>query len=308
MANPRSLTGQYLSGARRSRCPPSAARSTRTRTLKRHRRTRQQPARTSPPRSRSARFTCITGVSGGGKSTLLIDTLYKAVARRLNNAREHPAPLRQARRPRAPRQGHRHRPVAHRPHAALEPRDLHRRLHADPRAGSPGLPEAQGARLRARALLVQRQGRPLRGLPGRRRHQDRDALPARRLRHLRRLQGQALQPRDAGGHLPRQVHRRRARHDGRGRRRVLQGRAADPRQAGDAGTASASATSTSASRRRRSRAARRSASSCPRSCPAAPPGARSTSSTSPPPACTSTTWRSSWRCCTSWSTPATRWW
>jgi len=35
-------------------------------------------------------FTCITGVSGGGKSTLLIDTLYKAVARRLNNAREHP--------------------------------------------------------------------------------------------------------------------------------------------------------------------------------------------------------------------------
>jgi excinuclease ABC subunit A len=37
-------------------------------------------------------FTCITGVSGGGKSTLLIDTLYKAVARRLNGAREHPAP------------------------------------------------------------------------------------------------------------------------------------------------------------------------------------------------------------------------
>ena len=25
-------------------------------------------------------FTCITGVSGGGKSTLVIDTLYKAVA------------------------------------------------------------------------------------------------------------------------------------------------------------------------------------------------------------------------------------
>ena len=35
-------------------------------------------------------FTCVTGVSGGGKSTLLIDTLYKAVARRLNSAREHP--------------------------------------------------------------------------------------------------------------------------------------------------------------------------------------------------------------------------
>jgi excinuclease ABC subunit A len=37
-------------------------------------------------------FTCVTGVSGGGKSTLLIDTLYKALARRLNNASDAPAP------------------------------------------------------------------------------------------------------------------------------------------------------------------------------------------------------------------------
>ncbi len=37
-------------------------------------------------------FTCVTGVSGGGKSTLLIDTLYKALARRLNGAHEAPAP------------------------------------------------------------------------------------------------------------------------------------------------------------------------------------------------------------------------
>ena len=37
-------------------------------------------------------FTCITGVSGGGKSTLLVDTLYKALARRLNGASEAPAP------------------------------------------------------------------------------------------------------------------------------------------------------------------------------------------------------------------------
>ena len=37
-------------------------------------------------------FTCITGVSGGGKSTLVVDTLYKAAARRLNGALEHPAP------------------------------------------------------------------------------------------------------------------------------------------------------------------------------------------------------------------------
>src|SRR5687767_4177204 len=35
-------------------------------------------------------FIGVTGVSGGGKSTLIIETLYKAVARRLNGAREHP--------------------------------------------------------------------------------------------------------------------------------------------------------------------------------------------------------------------------
>ena len=37
-------------------------------------------------------FTCITGVSGGGKSTFTIETLYKAAARRLNNASDAPAP------------------------------------------------------------------------------------------------------------------------------------------------------------------------------------------------------------------------
>ncbi|NDC60113.1 MAG: ATP-binding cassette domain-containing protein, partial [Alphaproteobacteria bacterium] len=37
-------------------------------------------------------FTCVTGVSGGGKSTLTLETLYKAAARRLNGAAEAPAP------------------------------------------------------------------------------------------------------------------------------------------------------------------------------------------------------------------------
>ena len=37
-------------------------------------------------------FTCITGVSGGGKSTFTIETLYKTAAMRLNGARENPAP------------------------------------------------------------------------------------------------------------------------------------------------------------------------------------------------------------------------
>jgi excinuclease ABC subunit A len=36
-------------------------------------------------------FCCVTGVSGGGKSTLIVETLYKALAKRLNNAREQAA-------------------------------------------------------------------------------------------------------------------------------------------------------------------------------------------------------------------------
>jgi excinuclease ABC subunit A len=37
-------------------------------------------------------FVAITGVSGGGKSTLMIDTMYQAISRRLNGARVIPAP------------------------------------------------------------------------------------------------------------------------------------------------------------------------------------------------------------------------
>ena len=210
-------------------------------------------------------FTCVTGVSGGGKSTLLVDTLYKAIARKLNGASEAPAPHDRI-------EGLEHldkvididqSPIGRTPRS--QPRDLYRRVHADPRmVRRPA--RGQGARLRAGPLLVQRQGRALRGLPGRRRHQDRDALPARRLRHLRCLQGQALQPRDARGHVQGQVHRRRARHDGRGRRSTSSRRCRGCATCWSCCTASASTTSTSASRPRRCRAARRSASSSPRNC------------------------------------------
>ena len=46
----------------------------------------------SPPRFPLGTLTCVTGVSGGGKSTLTIETLYKAAAKKLAQAREHPAP------------------------------------------------------------------------------------------------------------------------------------------------------------------------------------------------------------------------
>jgi excinuclease ABC subunit A len=35
-------------------------------------------------------FVCFTGVSGSGKSTFVVETLYRALARRLHNSRDHP--------------------------------------------------------------------------------------------------------------------------------------------------------------------------------------------------------------------------
>ena len=183
---------------------------------------------------------------------------------RLQGAREPAQPdARQARRARRGRgdrrlrQGDRHRPEADRPHAALEPGDLHRPLHAHPRALLAHA-RGEGARLQAGPLLVQRPRRPLRDVQGRRDDQDRDALPARRLRPVRDLPRAPLQQGDAGGALQGQVDRRRARDVGRGGARP-----SSPRSRSCAGgcrrcTTSGSTTSSSASRRRRSPAARRS--------------------------------------------------
>ena len=88
MASPTSITGQYLTGVRQ--IPnPTRRRQRSDKALK------AIGARANNLKNVTAEIplgllTCITGVSGGGKSTLLIDTLYKAVARRLSNAREYP--------------------------------------------------------------------------------------------------------------------------------------------------------------------------------------------------------------------------
>jgi excinuclease ABC subunit A len=91
IAAPSSLTGKYLSG---ELVVPVPGR----RTVNPRRTLRVIGARGNNLKSITAEIplgllTCITGVSGGGKSTLLVDTLYKAVARRLNNANEAPAPF-----------------------------------------------------------------------------------------------------------------------------------------------------------------------------------------------------------------------
>jgi excinuclease ABC subunit A len=91
MANPDSLTGQYLSGIRQIPMPAKRRSPVKGRVL------RVEGARGNNLQNVAAEIplgllTCVTGVSGGGKSTFLIDTVYKAAARRLNGAREQPAP------------------------------------------------------------------------------------------------------------------------------------------------------------------------------------------------------------------------
>jgi excinuclease ABC subunit A len=91
MDNPKSLTGRYLTGALevaalRKRRKPDPGRKLKI--VNAHGNNLKNVTVDLP----LGLFVSITGVSGGGKSTLIVDTLYKATARRLNGAFEHPAP------------------------------------------------------------------------------------------------------------------------------------------------------------------------------------------------------------------------
>jgi excinuclease ABC subunit A len=90
IANPKSVTGQYLSGAREIAVPRDR------RPISKKKMVRIVGASGNNLKDVTGEipvgvFTCITGVSGGGKSTFTIETLYKAAARRLHNASDAPA-------------------------------------------------------------------------------------------------------------------------------------------------------------------------------------------------------------------------
>jgi excinuclease ABC subunit A len=90
IAEPASYTGKYLSGELMVPIPERRPKNPgRTLTLVNARGNNLKNITAEIP---LGLFTCVTGVSGGGKSTLLVDTLYKATARRLNGASEAPAP------------------------------------------------------------------------------------------------------------------------------------------------------------------------------------------------------------------------
>jgi excinuclease ABC subunit A len=92
-AHPDSLTGAYLSGRRSIPVPARRRAPDPDRVL------RIEGATGNNLKDITATiplglFVCVTGVSGGGKSTLTVETLYKAAARRLMGAGTVPAPHR----------------------------------------------------------------------------------------------------------------------------------------------------------------------------------------------------------------------
>ena len=90
MKNPKSLTGQYLSGKKEIAIPAKRRKAKKGRkiTVKGASGNNLQNVDVSFP---LGVMTCVTGVSGGGKSTLVLETLWKSLARSLHRAREIPA-------------------------------------------------------------------------------------------------------------------------------------------------------------------------------------------------------------------------
>ena len=88
--DPNSLTGQYLTGKREIAVPTTRRKGNKKKlqVVKATGNNLQDITVDFP----LAKFVCVTGVSGGGKSTLTIETLFKTASMNLNGARQTPAP------------------------------------------------------------------------------------------------------------------------------------------------------------------------------------------------------------------------
>ncbi len=88
--DPNSLTGQYLTGKREIAVPAKRRKGNKKKikVVKATGNNLQDVTVDFP----LGKFVCVTGVSGGGKSTLTIETLFKTASMNLNGARQTPAP------------------------------------------------------------------------------------------------------------------------------------------------------------------------------------------------------------------------
>ena len=86
MRSKKSLTAKYLRGDLRIEVPAERRKINKKRALKVSGATANNLKNVNVDIPLGV-LTCVTGVSGGGKSSLIIETLYKAMARRINNSR-----------------------------------------------------------------------------------------------------------------------------------------------------------------------------------------------------------------------------
>ena len=136
--SPASITGQYLSGAKKIPVP------SRRRTGNGHSLTIRGAAENNLDHVDVTfplgTFTCVTGVSGSGKSSLVNEILFKRLGADLNRMKVRPGKHTAHGGGGISGQGHRHRPVSHRPHAPVQPGHLHRAVRRHPGAVSPPPP------------------------------------------------------------------------------------------------------------------------------------------------------------------------
>ncbi|MEP2891204.1 excinuclease ABC subunit UvrA [Tateyamaria sp.] len=91
-SNPESITGQYLTGVREIEIPTKRRKGKKGAKKLTVVKATGNNLRNVTVDFPLGKFVCVTGVSGGGKSTLTIETLFKTASMRLNGARQTPAP------------------------------------------------------------------------------------------------------------------------------------------------------------------------------------------------------------------------